>query len=853
MNAVFRQENVDGNDEYRLSDISPSKESAKERALSIDDIVKRSHAVSTVGKVEESCRNFSSLFQEIANLSLEQSATSVAPTLEKMNQFLKGIVSTLDALNDLPSTSKERAIDIGACIFPIVSRLWSKNPPSGAEAQFSNLAKQYLESQDPDRQKELKLKEWLNPVLPLLAVQHSAKDLPNPEYYVRLSMEQSAKVERFDKESLEIENQLTQVKETNQRSMHRSSPGKPLYPEREQKLTDDLRQSRARASELFSSVSDVSPFEATQALGQLQVKVAPLPALTAEVLRMVNSTEKLILACIYSQKKIEGIALTVPEIKGGKLVGRELNIPPAEIKLIGADGKKLANLIHQFIDLRTTFRELVQIADPSPAYAGEIRVKMNESLTLPFSRFSKSASDPFVKVLGMQSPEVKAACCRWLAEPIVVSTGKGSWGYVLEKQENYPILKSVIAEYLLTEHAANAEAAALALRSSPITERGVLGLISRARALIEKGRLGDLGLFFDEAIERESQGADPFSAMGLLLSLYHYSQDEITRIYLRQQIPRIGEIKAISERLTKQNVNLGDSFREVGHSILRALSQSLDDYYMDESGGDLKDLIENYRFFLAHPDILKGITGNEGMRNSIVIYGEPGVGKTHLVNCLKNELNIDLHVLSPAQKKSGQDRLDYTKSVIQNVKDKKRPCILLIDEAESTLLDRMSPAATSEDRECTNYLLQEIDELRRSFPYVFIILATNYIDRVDDAMLRPGRVDLEFEMKLTSPKGRETIIRQCLARERLAMDLSAEEMKRLVDITEGFIPVRLIQVITETNRVYLARSRIENPEIVFTKELLLERFTLESQRLKRQRERIEKKHRAAGEGGDSVH
>jgi SpoVK/Ycf46/Vps4 family AAA+-type ATPase len=214
----------------------------------------------------------------------------------------------------------------------------------------------------------------------------------------------------------------------------------------------------------------------------------------------------------------------------------------------------------------------------------------------------------------------------------------------------------------------------------------------------------------------------------------------------------------------------------------------------------------------------------------MLIYGEPGTGKTYFVECLENEVGVPCRVLSASEKEKGEDKLDYLKKVIDDVKAKKSPCILLIDEAESTVLDRTSAMASSEDRHVTNYLLQEINELRKSHPYVLIVVATNYIDRIDDAILRPGRVDIIIEMKPMSEKGRKALILRELIKEKIELELEPSDWEELMKITESFIPICISQAIIGTNRVYLPRIRRTDPDAAFDKELLFQKLREEALR-----------------------
>ena len=82
-------------------------------------------------------------------------------------------------------------------------------------------------------------------------------------------------------------------------------------------------------------------------------------------------------------------------------------------------------------------------------------------------------------------------------------------------------------------------------------------------------------------------------------------------------------------------------------------------------------------------------------------------------------------------------------------------CILLLDEAEALMAERSDPLTTQEQRELCDYLLQEINEIRKKYPSILIIAATNFLDKIDSAMKRDGRLDFHFFLEAPDAEARK--------------------------------------------------------------------------------------------------
>ncbi|KAH8882033.1 AAA-domain-containing protein, partial [Thozetella sp. PMI_491] len=147
-----------------------------------------------------------------------------------------------------------------------------------------------------------------------------------------------------------------------------------------------------------------------------------------------------------------------------------------------------------------------------------------------------------------------------------------------------------------------------------------------------------------------------------------------------------------------------------------------------------------------------------------LLYGPPGTGKTHLARILAKESNAAMIHVSTADMVSkwvGETE-QYIKALF-NLATMIWPCIIFIDEADSLFRSRQKSRESWEVAQ-VNQLLSEADGLVRNAKAPFLILATNYPQLLDHAVLRrvPGRI----YMGLPSEKSRESLFRLFLRDER---------------------------------------------------------------------------------------
>lgn len=149
-----------------------------------------------------------------------------------------------------------------------------------------------------------------------------------------------------------------------------------------------------------------------------------------------------------------------------------------------------------------------------------------------------------------------------------------------------------------------------------------------------------------------------------------------------------------------------------------------------------------------------------GSTNGILLFGQPGNGKTFLAEVLAGELNLPMISVNFGTVASRFVN-ETTQQVMQVFADAVRqaPCILFIDEVEALLSDRSSTAdGAGEYSRTTSALLAQIVDIRSKG--VVLVAATNYMNRLDSAATREGRFDTKIEITAPDDVARQALIRR---------------------------------------------------------------------------------------------
>ena len=212
---------------------------------------------------------------------------------------------------------------------------------------------------------------------------------------------------------------------------------------------------------------------------------------------------------------------------------------------------------------------------------------------------------------------------------------------------------------------------------------------------------------------------------------------------------------------------------------------------MEEVKEEVKEIIE----YLKDPVKFQKLGGRPP--KGVLLYGEPGVGKTLLAKAIAGEAHV------PFISVSGSDFVEMFVGVgAARVRDlfdtakKHAPCIIFIDEIDAVGRSRgaLSLGGGHDEREQTlNQLLVEMDGFDTS-EGIIVIAATNRPDILDPALLRPGRFDRQIYIPRPDVKGRYEILKVHAKDKKLAPDVDLEIVARA---TPGFTGADLENVLNE--------------------------------------------------------
>ncbi|MFH1941756.1 MAG: CDC48 family AAA ATPase [bacterium] len=229
-----------------------------------------------------------------------------------------------------------------------------------------------------------------------------------------------------------------------------------------------------------------------------------------------------------------------------------------------------------------------------------------------------------------------------------------------------------------------------------------------------------------------------------------------------------------------------EAFKEVEASAIREVSIEIPNVHWDQIGGlnEVKQqLIEAIEWPLTYPELF-GHAKTEPPRG-ILLYGQPGTGKTLLAKAVATESEMNfISIKGPEliSKWVGESE----KGVREMFKKARQaaPCILFFDEIDAIAPMRSAGGGDSHVTErVISQLLTELDGIE-GLKNVVILAATNRLDMVDPAILRPGRFDSLIELPKPDEHARLEIFKVHAKDKPLAKDVN---LKSLAKITDGMV------------------------------------------------------------------
>ena len=288
----------------------------------------------------------------------------------------------------------------------------------------------------------------------------------------------------------------------------------------------------------------------------------------------------------------------------------------------------------------------------------------------------------------------------------------------------------------------------------------------------------------------------------VLLRQHGSNQEVIT------QIPDelIGEIET-SRRVAVNNgfviISLLSKHADIRARVMELIELPKVDY--NSIGGldqQIKEVIETVELPLTDPLLFEEV-GVEPPRG-ILLHGPPGSGKTLIAKAVASRAKATFIRMSGSElvQKFVGEGARLVRDVFQMAAEK-APSIIFIDEIDAVGGHRTHDGTTgsAEVNRTMIQLLAELDGFEERGD-VKIIAATNRIDLLDPALLRPGRFDRIIEIPMPDDKGRMDIFKIYTRKMSLDKDV---DFNKLVSMTDGLSGADIKAIVTETGMFVIRR------------------------------------------------
>jgi len=216
----------------------------------------------------------------------------------------------------------------------------------------------------------------------------------------------------------------------------------------------------------------------------------------------------------------------------------------------------------------------------------------------------------------------------------------------------------------------------------------------------------------------------------------------------------------------------------------------------------IQEVVETIELPLTDPDLFRDV-GVEPP-TGVLLYGPPGSGKTLIAKAVASRANATFLRMSGSElvQKYVGEGARLVRDVFQMAREK-APCIVFIDEIDAVGGHRTHDGTTgsAEVNRTMVQLLSELDGFEERGE-VKIIAATNRIDLLDPALLRPGRFDRIIEIPMPDEKGRLEIFK--IHTRNMALDNDVD-LDKMVKMTNDLSGADIKAIVTEAGMFVIRR------------------------------------------------
>ncbi|XP_024136217.1 ATP-dependent zinc metalloprotease YME1L1 isoform X2 [Oryzias melastigma] len=227
---------------------------------------------------------------------------------------------------------------------------------------------------------------------------------------------------------------------------------------------------------------------------------------------------------------------------------------------------------------------------------------------------------------------------------------------------------------------------------------------------------------------------------------------------------------------------------------------------VEEAKNELQDVVE----FLKNPQKFTVLGGK--LPKGILLVGPPGTGKTLLARAVAGEADVPFYYASGSE--FDEMFVGVGASRIRNLfKEAKAnaPCVIFIDELDSVGGKRIESPMHPYSRQTINQLLAEMDGFKPN-EGVIVIGATNFAEALDNALVRPGRFDMQVTVPRPDVKGRTEILKWYLFKIKVDPAVDPEIIARG---TVGFSGAELENLVNQA----ALKAAVDGKEMVTMKDL----------------------------------